>query len=168
MSPTMSSATSGAAAPHYISRSTNSRGESIGNGLFAGRRYKAGEQIAFAPRPLLGSLDSHRLLDTCANCYMWTEGAGSGSRTYVPAETKVQKCAGCQRFRYCSKVSRDQTFSISIAYTEMLLGMSERSMEPRTQARMQSSPTIGWQRDSESSSRLYGAPHKTQAWTNHG
>ena len=101
----MSQATSETTPPHYISRSTNSKGESIGNGLFAGRKYEAGEQIAFAERPLLGSLDTQYLLDTCANCYVWTEGAATGTRLYVPAETKVQKCAGCQRFRYCSKVS---------------------------------------------------------------
>ncbi|KAH7379242.1 hypothetical protein DE146DRAFT_706286 [Phaeosphaeria sp. MPI-PUGE-AT-0046c] len=106
----MSLATDETTPPHYISRSVNSKGESIGNGLFAGRKYEAGEEIAFGKRPLLGSLDSQYLLDTCANCYVWTEGASTGSRLYVPKGTKVQKCAGCQRFRYCSKACQKEAW----------------------------------------------------------
>ncbi|EAT77401.1 hypothetical protein SNOG_15176 [Parastagonospora nodorum SN15] len=91
----MSKSTSTSSPPFYISQSTNSKGVSIGNGLFAGREFGAGEQITAIDRPLLGSLDTQYLHDTCANCYVWTEGASSGTRLY---------CAGCQRFRYCSKV----------------------------------------------------------------
>jgi hypothetical protein len=100
------------AAPYYISKSNvcvNSKGESIGNGLFAGRRFGAGEEIASFNRPLVGSLESERLLDTCANCYVWAEGSSTGTRLYVPEGTEVQKCAACQRFRYCSKVSGNLT-----------------------------------------------------------
>jgi hypothetical protein len=96
--------TTGDSPPFYISRSANSRGESIGNGLFVGRAYKAGEEITVLRRPLLGSLDTQYLRDTCANCYVWTEGAGIGARLYVPAGISVQTCGGCKRFRYCSRV----------------------------------------------------------------
>lgn len=95
-------------APHYISKSNvcvNSKGESVGRGVFANRRFGAGEEIARFQRPLVGSLETERLLDTCANCYLWTEGASAGTRLYVPEGAEVSKCAACQRFRYCSKVS---------------------------------------------------------------
>lgn len=88
----------------YIAKSTNAKGDSIGNGFFAGRTFGAGEEITSLRRPLVGSLDAQYLEDTCANCYVWTEGVSTGTRLYVPEGTKVQKCAGCQRFRYCSKV----------------------------------------------------------------
>lgn len=82
----------------------NEKGESTGNGLFANVDFEPGQLIASIRRPIVGSLDTERLLDTCANCYVWTEGASTGTRTYVPEGVKVSKCAGCQRFRYCSKV----------------------------------------------------------------
>lgn len=88
----------------HIAKSTNSNGENIGHGLFASRDLKAGEQVVWLKRPLVGSLDSQYLQDTCANCYLWTEGSSTGTRLYVPQGAKVSKCAGCQRFRYCSKV----------------------------------------------------------------
>lgn len=96
------------AAPYYVAKSNvcvNSKGESVGNGLFANKRFGAGEEIARFKRPLVGSLETERLLDTCANCYLWTEGASAGTRLYVPEGAEVSKCAACQRFRYCSKVS---------------------------------------------------------------
>lgn len=82
----------------------NDKGESVGNGLFANVDFEAGQLVASVRRLIVGSLDTERLHDTCANCYVWTEGASTGTRTYVPENTKVSKCAGCQRFRYCSKV----------------------------------------------------------------
>jgi hypothetical protein len=94
-------------APFRITKSpvcVNEKGESIGNGVFANLDFEAGVQIAAIHRPILGSLDTERLVDTCANCYTWTEGSSTGTRLYVPGGTKVSKCAGCQRFRYCSKV----------------------------------------------------------------
>lgn len=92
------------ASPFYLAKSTDPAGKSIGNGIFAGLDYGAGEQIAALVRPLLASLDTERLQDTCANCYIWTEGTSTGSRLYVKEGTKVSLCAGCKRFRYCSKV----------------------------------------------------------------
>jgi hypothetical protein len=92
------------APPFYISKSANAQGKSIGNGVFAGHGFKAGEEITSLERPLVGSLDSQYLQDTCSNCYVWTEGASTGTRLYVPENIKVQKCAGCQMPRYCSKV----------------------------------------------------------------
>ncbi|KAJ4383016.1 hypothetical protein N0V86_002243 [Didymella sp. IMI 355093] len=79
------------------------KGESTGNGLFANVDFEPGQSVASIRRPIVGSLDTERLLDTCANCFVWTEGASTGTRTYVPEDVKVSKCAGCQRFRYCSK-----------------------------------------------------------------
>ncbi|KAH3966701.1 hypothetical protein HBI24_215170 [Parastagonospora nodorum] len=107
----MSKSTSTSSPPFYISQSTNSKGVSIGNGLFAGREFGAGEQITAIHRPLLGSLDTQYLHDTCANCYVWTEGASSGTRLYVPPDTTVSKCAGCQRFRYCSKACQKEAWN---------------------------------------------------------
>lgn len=85
--------------PVYIARSESC----IGDGVIASRAYRPGELITELPRPLVGSLDTERLEDTCANCYTWTEGSSIGSRLYVPEGTKVFACAGCKRFRYCSK-----------------------------------------------------------------
>ncbi|KAF2106672.1 hypothetical protein BDV96DRAFT_654462 [Lophiotrema nucula] len=84
--------------------------ECIGNGTFASRSYGAGEQITALKRPLVGSLDTGRLRDTCANCYVWTEGSSIGSRLYVKEGTKVQVCAGCKRFRYCSLVCQKEAW----------------------------------------------------------
>ncbi|RAR00061.1 SET domain-containing protein [Stemphylium lycopersici] len=74
-------------APYYISKSNvcvNSKGESVGRGVFTNKRFGAGEEVARFQRPLVGSLETERLLDTCANCYLWTEGASAGTRLYVP------------------------------------------------------------------------------------
>ncbi|ORY09409.1 hypothetical protein BCR34DRAFT_568355, partial [Clohesyomyces aquaticus] len=92
--------------PFYFARSeicVDSDGECIGDGVFAGEDFEAGTHIYALKRPLAGSLDTERLVDTCANCYVWTEGSSIGSRLYVKEGTKVQTCAGCKRFRYCSK-----------------------------------------------------------------
>ncbi|CBX95721.1 hypothetical protein LEMA_P028730.1 [Plenodomus lingam JN3] len=70
-------------AAYYIAKSdvcVNSRGESTGYGLFAGRKFGPGEQLAVFKRPLVASLDPVRLFDTCANCFVWTEGASAGTR----------------------------------------------------------------------------------------
>lgn len=88
----------------YISKSADSNGNSIGNGVFASRNFDGGEELVGLRRPIVGSLDSQYLEDTCANCYVWAEGAKTGTRLYVPEDTKVQKCAACKRFAYCSKV----------------------------------------------------------------
>ncbi|KAF2682373.1 SET domain-containing protein [Lentithecium fluviatile CBS 122367] len=85
--------------PYYLARSKNC----IGDGLFAGVNFKGGETIIALKRPLLASLESERLKDTCANCFVWTEESSIGSRLYVKEGTTVQTCAGCKRFRYCSK-----------------------------------------------------------------
>lgn len=98
-------------ASFYIAKSNicvNSKGESIGHGVFVRRDFNAGEQITVFKRPLVGSLDTERLKDTCANCYIWTEGSSTGTRLYVPEGSTVQKCAGCQRFHYCSKVGNSR------------------------------------------------------------
>ncbi|EMD62868.1 hypothetical protein COCSADRAFT_144768 [Bipolaris sorokiniana ND90Pr] len=101
-------------APYYIAKSNvcvNNKGESVGNGLFANQRFGAGEEIARFKRPLVGSLETERLLDTCANCYLWTEGASAGTRLYVPEGAEVSKCAACQRFRYCSKACQKEAWN---------------------------------------------------------
>ncbi|KAH8732873.1 hypothetical protein GQ44DRAFT_821129 [Phaeosphaeriaceae sp. PMI808] len=87
----------------YITNSVNDTDESIGKGVFAGRNFGNGEEILVLNRPLVGSLDSRYRHDTCANCYLWAEGAKIGTRFYVPDDASVQKCAGCKRFAYCSK-----------------------------------------------------------------
>jgi hypothetical protein len=79
-------------------------GQTAGKGFFSNKDFKAGEAIITIPRPLMASLESERLKDTCANCYIWTEGSSIGSRLYVKQGITVQMCAGCKRFRYCSKV----------------------------------------------------------------
>jgi hypothetical protein len=86
---------------YYLARSQTC----IGDGIFAGANLKGGELITTLKRPLLASLESERLKDTCANCFVWTEGSSLGSRLYVKEGTSVQACAGCRRFRYCSKVT---------------------------------------------------------------
>jgi hypothetical protein len=126
----MSASTGTPPIPFYVGQSANSKGDSIGNGLFAGREYKAGEEIVKMPRTLLGSLDTQYLHDTCANCYTWTEGAGSGTRLYVPAGIKVSKCAGCSRFWYCSKVwNLPSQLENRI---QSIPGVSERGLEAGT------------------------------------
>jgi hypothetical protein len=86
---------------YYLARSKTC----IGDGIFAADDLQAGQPLAVLERPLLASLESERLKDTCANCFVWTEGSAIGSRLYVKEGTSVQACAGCRRFRYCSKVS---------------------------------------------------------------
>jgi hypothetical protein len=95
------------ASSFYLARSeicVDAAGECIGDGVFAGCNFGSGEHLVTMHRPLVASLYTERLHDTCANCYTWTEGSSIGSRLYVKEGTKVQACAGCKRFRYCSKV----------------------------------------------------------------
>lgn len=80
-------------------------GKAAGKGLFSNRDLTSGEPLVMIQRPLMASLESERLKDTCANCYVWTEGSSIGSRLYVKKGITVQMCAGCKRFRYCSKVT---------------------------------------------------------------
>ncbi|KAF2831673.1 SET domain-containing protein [Ophiobolus disseminans] len=107
----LSASTITSAVNFYFSKSTNAKGEAIGNGFFAGCDLGAGAEIVSLKRPLVGSLDTQHLQDVCANCYVWTEGASSGARLYVSEGTKVQKCAGCQRFRYCSKICQKEAWN---------------------------------------------------------
>jgi SET and MYND domain-containing protein len=88
---------------YYIADS-NIGGQPAGKGFFSSKDVQSGEPIVTVKRPLMASLESERLKDTCANCYMWTEGSAIGSRLYANKATGVSVCAGCKRFRYCSKV----------------------------------------------------------------
>lgn len=91
----------------YIAKSNicvDTTGRVIGDGVFAGSNFASGECIKSLERPLLASLETERLKDTCANCYVWAEGSSTGSRLYVKAETKLQTCGRCKKFRYCGKV----------------------------------------------------------------
>ncbi|KAJ4296189.1 hypothetical protein N0V90_006233 [Kalmusia sp. IMI 367209] len=94
----------------YIGNSTIG-GQTAGRGFFSGRDIKNGESIATLKRPLMTSLEAERLKDTCANCYVWTEGSSIGSRLYVKEGTTVQTCAGCKRFRYCSRVCQKEAWN---------------------------------------------------------
>ncbi|KAF1959201.1 SET domain-containing protein [Byssothecium circinans] len=101
-------------APFYIAQSkicVNAAGQCIGDGLFSGHDFKAGEFMGARKRPMIASLETERLRDTCANCYIWTEGSSLGSRLYVKEGTKVQACAGCKRFRYCSKACQKEAWT---------------------------------------------------------
>jgi len=94
-----------AAEAYYISDSKISgTGPSGQRGLFARRALGPGESLGVFRRALVTSLEARRLVDTCANCFVWTEGAATGTRLYVSGATRVSKCGGCQRVRYCSKV----------------------------------------------------------------
>jgi hypothetical protein len=90
--------------PGYYVKDSTIGGQAAGKGFFSNKALKSGESIVMVPRPTMASLESERLKDTCANCYDWTEGSSIGSRLYVKEGTTVQMCAGCKRFRYCSKV----------------------------------------------------------------
>jgi hypothetical protein len=108
---------------YYLARSKTC----IGDGIFAGIDFESGESIATLKRPLLASLESERLKDTCANCFLWTEGASIGSRLYVKEGITVQTCAGCKRFRYCSRVS---LVTLALFLYLCCSGMSKGGMEP--------------------------------------
>lgn len=108
--------------PAYIARSevcVDEAGECIGKGLFSRALHSAGKSILTLPRPLIGSLNTERLRDTCANCFTWTQGP-HGSRLYMK-DVEVFVCAGCKRFRYCSKVSM---ISIRLQRSHMLKSIS--------------------------------------------
>ena len=93
----------------YVARSNlcnNAASESTGSGLFAAKSCAAHASITQVRRPLVAALDPERTLDTCANCFIWTAGAATGSRLYVPPETRVKRCQGCLQVAYCSQVGR--------------------------------------------------------------
>ncbi|KAJ4345367.1 uncharacterized protein N0V89_011497 [Didymosphaeria variabile] len=95
---------------YYIKDSTIG-GQAAGKGFFSSKDVKSGESIVMIRRPLMASLESERLKDTCANCYIWTEGSSIGSRLYVKEGTTVSTCAGCKRFRYCSKACQKEAWN---------------------------------------------------------
>ncbi|CAI6331507.1 unnamed protein product [Periconia digitata] len=90
--------------------SSTTGGQRVGNGLFSSHDVKPGEAVLRIKRPLMASLESERLKDTCANCFVWTEGSSWGSRLYVKDGVTVQTCAGCKRFRYCSKACQKEAW----------------------------------------------------------
>ncbi|KAF1969152.1 SET domain-containing protein [Bimuria novae-zelandiae CBS 107.79] len=96
--------------PYYISESTIG-GHSAGKGFFSSQNVNSGETIVTIRRPLMASLESERLRDTCANCYAWTEGSSIGSGICVKEGTTVSACAGCKRFRYCSKACQKEAWN---------------------------------------------------------
>ncbi|KAF1996284.1 SET domain-containing protein [Amniculicola lignicola CBS 123094] len=120
------------ALPSYIAPSeicVNTTGERIGEGLFAGDNFGAGELIIAAKRPMVASLDTERLIDTCANCYTWTAGESVGSRLYVKEGTKVSACGGCKRFRYCGKQCQKEAWIRGHKYEcKALKPVSEREL----------------------------------------
>ncbi|KAL5407246.1 hypothetical protein PMIN06_003785 [Paraphaeosphaeria minitans] len=95
----------------YYIRDSTIGGQAAGKGFFSNRDLTGGEPIAIIQRPLMASLESERLKDTCANCYVWTEGSAIGSRLYVKRGITVQMCAGCKRFRYCSKACQKEAWN---------------------------------------------------------
>ncbi|KAK7178981.1 hypothetical protein DPSP01_008207 [Paraphaeosphaeria sporulosa] len=94
----------------YYIRDSIIGGQAAGKGFFSNRDLTSGESIVMIERPLMASLESERLKDTCANCYVWTEGTSIGSRLYVKEGVTVQMCAGCKRFRYCSKACQKEAW----------------------------------------------------------
>ncbi|KAF2750933.1 SET domain-containing protein [Sporormia fimetaria CBS 119925] len=96
--------------PYYIAVSpicVTSKFSTPGNGLFASRAFQPGSLIFSSPRPLVAALDPDRLLDTCANCFLWTIEASS----YGIENASVSACMGCKTFRYCKKACQKEAWN---------------------------------------------------------
>ena len=93
-----------------------------GRGLFSTESVGAGQEILRVERPLLASLDTPHLKDTCNNCFIWIsetvqplnnsltvwQGAEAGQQV-----KPLKACLGCKVVSYCSKVgssSKPQSF----------------------------------------------------------
>jgi hypothetical protein len=76
-----------------------------GRGLYARRSISARELIISIKRPLVISLDTKRLKDTCYRCLNYMiEMADYHERADRIDEHRLQTCTGCHVVRYCSKV----------------------------------------------------------------
>lgn len=78
-----------------------------GSGLFAGRDFQAGEAAFLTARPFVTALDTKRLSDTCANCFVWTAKSKIGDRGSGQEGANVRVCLGCHTLSYCSKVRKN-------------------------------------------------------------
>lgn len=91
-----------------------------GKGLFTTKSMKPGDAVLELSQPLAGAVYINHLLDTCAECFVWTEDATRPSSTNdaadpvaltvagemaVEGKNAVRACTGCKVLRYCSKVS---------------------------------------------------------------
>lgn len=103
--------------PYYLSKSEvciDEKGGRPGNGAFAFQAFQAGAPIFALKRPLVGILDTKRLSDTCANCYVGVEGTPHASTSSLNENIQVSACVGCKYLRYCGKVCRDNERSTSM------------------------------------------------------
>lgn len=73
-------------------------------GLYAKRDILARERIISIQRPLIISLDTPRLKDTCYCCLGYTETGPEYDPHHWKADNRLQICTGCHVVRYCSKV----------------------------------------------------------------
>lgn len=82
----------------YVKRSSVA-----GRGLFAKKKLTAGELIFRIDGPLVGSIDTARLHDTCSSCYAW-RSAPQLPALGPGAEGTVRACGGCKVLSFCDKV----------------------------------------------------------------
>jgi len=76
-----------------------------GRGLFATKDLQAGELIFSIERPLVCVLDGTHLDDTCANCFVSSQGPPIGRTVRDVDDVQLKACARCKQMKFCGKVN---------------------------------------------------------------
>ncbi|KAF2210233.1 hypothetical protein CERZMDRAFT_45763, partial [Cercospora zeae-maydis SCOH1-5] len=82
--------------------------DNAGRGLFAKKDFEPGDVVLSLDRPYVAELDTSRLSDTCAWCFLKGVTAEERAKAValgLPASNiETKQCTGCKRVRYCSKI----------------------------------------------------------------
>ncbi|KAI0018971.1 hypothetical protein F4780DRAFT_793779 [Xylariomycetidae sp. FL0641] len=107
-----------------------------GRGLFARRDLQPGEVVVSLERPLVGELETERLLDTCGWCFQ--RGATDPLERQQAAAMglpngllDIKGCTGCRRVGYCSKACQARAWKREHKYECKVLAPKDRPDLPR-------------------------------------
>lgn len=93
---------------------SSSRLVGAGRGLFAKKDFQPGDVIYSTSRPYVAELDTRRMQDTCAWCFVrQTDSQNEDSTTAVSQSAngmQVKPCGACQRVKYCSKTCQAKSW----------------------------------------------------------
>ncbi|PPJ51185.1 hypothetical protein CBER1_07495 [Cercospora berteroae] len=104
--------------------------DNAGRGLFAKKDFAPGDVVLSLDRPYVAELDTERLSDTCAWCFLKGVTAEERAKAValgLPASNiETKACTGCKRVRYCSKLCQSRAWKREHKYECNIISPAER------------------------------------------